>query len=115
MEIIFSLGQASVFDVLDALPDPPSYSAVRTVLRLLEEKGQLKHRKSGRKYIYLPTVAPAQARRSALTSLLNTFFDGSVELAVASLLDLKAKKLSDPDLDRLEHLIDEARERGKTS
>lgn len=112
MEIIYSRGEASAADVLEVLPDPPSYSAVRAMLRLLEEKGHLKHRKDGRKYIFVPTVNPAKARRSALKNLLQTFFDGSVEKAVASLLDLNSNKLTQEDLDRLSELIDNAREEG---
>ena len=112
MEIIYGRSKASAAEVLEALPDPPSYSAVRAMLRLLEEKGHLIHRKVGRKYIFFPTVNPAKARRSALKNLVQTFFDGSVEEAVASLLDLSAKNLSSEDLDRLTQLIDRARDEG---
>ncbi|MBU0753538.1 MAG: BlaI/MecI/CopY family transcriptional regulator [Planctomycetes bacterium] len=113
MEIIYSRGQASVADVKEAMEDPPGYSAVRAMMRLLEDKGHLKHKQVGRKYVFLPTVGPAKARRWALKNLLSTFFDGSIEQAVASLLDLDAKKLSEDDLDQLQKLIDQAREEGK--
>ncbi|MFH1999559.1 MAG: BlaI/MecI/CopY family transcriptional regulator, partial [Planctomycetota bacterium] len=113
MEIIYRSRQATAFEVLEAMPDPPSYSAVRALLCLLEEKGHLKHTKAGRKYIYSPTITTSMAKRSALRNLLNTFFNDSVEQAVASLLDLKTPKLSESDLDRLSNLIHEAREKGR--
>ena len=78
MEIIYSHGEASVSDVLEAMHDPPSYSAVRAMLRILEEKGHLRHKRDGRKYVYLPTVTPAKARRSAMRNLLQTFDNGSL-------------------------------------
>ena len=84
MDAIHQLGEASVGDVLDRLADPPSYSAVRTMLRLLEGKGYLKHRREGMKYVYRPTVAPEKARRSALEHLLATFFGGSAGAAAAA-------------------------------
>lgn len=115
MEILYRLGRASAAEVLDAMPDPPSYSAVRATLRLLEEKGEVKHAKDGRRYRYQPTTDPSRARRSALRNLLRTFFDGSVEHAVASLLDMKARTLSAEELERLSALIDEAKKEGKTS
>jgi predicted transcriptional regulator len=115
MEIIYSRGEASALEVLESLPDPPSYSAVRAMLRLLEEKGHLKHKQAGRKYIFAPTVATDKAGRSAILNLLNTFFDGSVEQAVASLLDMKAQKLSSTELDRLSKMIDRARKGRKGS
>lgn len=115
MEIIYSRGQASVADVLNDMPDPPSYSAVRALMRLLEEKGHLNHKQSGRKYIFYPTVTPAKARRFALKNLLNTFFDNSVEKAVASLLNLSGKELSKEEYDRLSELIEHARKEGEPS
>jgi BlaI family penicillinase repressor len=111
MDIVYRRGEASAAEVLEALPDPPSYSAVRALLRLLESKGHLRHREVGRKYVFAPTVSAARAKRSALGGVLRNFFDGSVEDAVASLLDLRAKELSDVDLDRLSGLIDKARRR----
>ena len=115
MEIIYNRGQASVAEVLAAIPSPPSYSAIRATLRLLEDKGHLTHKKEGRKYIFLPTMAPAKVRRSALKNLLHTFFDGSVENAVASLLDMSATELSQEELNRLAKLIDEAKKEGDRS
>jgi predicted transcriptional regulator len=110
MDILYQRGQAAAAEVLEELPDPPSYSAVRAMLRILEEKGHLKHKQQGNRYIYLPTVPRDRARRSALQRVLQTFFDGSTEQAVATLLDLSAPKLSDADLDRLANLIDEAKQ-----
>ena len=110
MDVIYARGQASVGEVLADLPDPPSYSAVRAMMNLLKDKGQLKHREVGRKYIYYPALPRDKARRTALKNLLHTFFDGSVEQAVASMLDLGEKHLSDLDLDRLSELIERARE-----
>lgn len=113
MEIVYARGEASVADVLAALPDPPSYSAVRAMLNLLEEKGRLRHREVGRKFVYLPTVPPEKARRSALKSLLQTFFGGSVTQAVASLIELDKDKLSAADLERLARLIEDAKKEGR--
>ena len=113
MEIVYRLGRATATDVLEALPDPPSYSAVRSTLRLLEEKGHLKHERKGRKYLFVPTVALNRAQRGALRNLLHTFFGGSIEQTVASLLDLEGDQLSPEDLDRLKALIDKAREEGR--
>ena len=113
MEIIYRKGDASVADVLRAMSDPPSYSAVRAIMNILEEKGQLKHREAGRKYIYSPRLTPEKARQSALQNILHTFFEGSVEQAVASLLDVHGDKLSDKDLKRLSILIERARKEGR--
>ena len=113
MEVVYRLGRASVADVLAALPDPPSYTSVRTMLRLLEEKGHLRHREEGRRFVYLPVVAAGTARRSALKNLLATFFNGSVEKAVASLIESEAGRLSEAELDRLAKLIDLARKEGR--
>jgi predicted transcriptional regulator len=113
MDAIHQLGEASVNDVLDRLPDPPSYSAVRTVMRLLEKKRYLKHRRDGMKYVYRPTEAPAEARRSALKHLLKTFFGGSAGDAVAAVLDLSGDRISREELDRLARLIEDARKEGR--
>ena len=88
---------------------PPGYSAVRAMLRLLEQKGHLRHEQKGKKYVYVPQVTRERARRSALRNLLTTFFDGSVEQTVTSLLDLNQDDLTDDDLERLSRLIDQAR------
>ena len=113
MDAIHQIGEASVADVLERIPDPPSYSAVRTMIRLLEEKGYLKHRREGMKYVYRPTEAPDKARRSALQHLLTTFFGGSAGDAVAAVLDLSGDQISPEELDRLARLIDDARKEGR--
>jgi predicted transcriptional regulator len=113
MDSIHELGEASVNDVLARLADPPSYSSVRTMMRLLEEKGYLKHRREGMKYVYRPTLAPEKARRSALQHLLKTFFGGSPGDAVAAVLDLSGDKIPAEQLDRLARLIEEARKEGR--
>ena len=110
MDVIYRLGQATAAEVLDRLPEPPSYSAVRTLLRILEEKGHVRHEHDGPRYVYLPTVPRESAKESALRHLLGTFFDNSAEAAVAALLDLRADGLSEAELDRLSRLIDQARQ-----
>ena len=112
MEIIYRRARATVADVLDALPDPPGYSSVRATLRILEEKGHLTHEKDGPRYVYSPVLPRNKASRSALKQLVRTFFDGSVERAVAALLDASDAKMSQEELDRLAELIDEARKEG---
>jgi BlaI family transcriptional regulator, penicillinase repressor len=109
MDILYQRGRASASEILAALPDPPSYSAVRAKLRVLEEKGHVRHEAESLHYVYLPTTARDTARRSALRHMLATFFDGSVEQTVAALLDLSAANLSEQDLDRIGHLIEDAR------
>ena len=113
MDIIYKKGSASVAEVMAALPDPPSYSAVRTILRILEEKGHLKHKEEGVKYIFSPTLVREKAERVALKRLLKTFFDGSTEQAVATLLDISSATLSKSQLDRLAQRIDQARKEGR--
>lgn len=112
MDIIYANKRATAADVLAALPDPPSYSAVRALLRILEEKGHLRHEQDGPRYIYLPTVPREEARSSALRHLVSTFFDGSAENAVAALIDLESANLDADDFDRLSDLIERAREDG---
>ncbi|MCY4120048.1 MAG: BlaI/MecI/CopY family transcriptional regulator [Acidobacteria bacterium] len=111
MDVVYRQGQATAADVLDALPDPPSYSAVRALLRVLEEKGHLRHQRDGARYVFLPTVPRETARRSALARVVQTFFGGSTEAAVAALIDQSS--LSDTDLDRLQDLIDRSRQEGR--
>ena len=113
MDIVYELGRASVAEVLARLPDPPSYSAVRAMLRVLEEKGHLRHNQDGPRYIYLATVPRDKARRSALKQLVQTFFDGSTEGAVAALLDMEASNLSPDELDRLAEMIEQAKQEGR--
>jgi BlaI family transcriptional regulator, penicillinase repressor len=113
MDIIYKRAQATATEVMENLPEPPGYSAVRAMLRLLEEKGYLKHQQDGLRYVYLPTVSREKARQSALKQMLQTFFDDSTEDAVATLLDISKSKLSKADLDRLSKLIDKARKEGR--
>ena len=112
MDILYRHGRASAAEIHAAMPDRPSYSAVRAKLRVLEEKGQVRHEEESLHYVYLPTVRRDTARRSALQHVLSTFFEGSVEQAVAALLDLSAARLSGNDLDRISKLIEEARKEG---
>jgi predicted transcriptional regulator len=107
MDVIYARGQATAAEVAETIPDPPSYSAVRALLRILEEKGHLRHEQQGLRYVFIPTVKRANARRSALKGLVKTFFDGSVEQTVAALLG--QQKLSPEELDRLAQMIDRAR------
>lgn len=113
MDIVFERSEATVADVLEALPDPPSYSAVRALMRILEEKGHLQHRKDGPRYVYLATVPHRQARDSAMRRVLRTFFGGSASRAVAALLDMEADNLSDDELQHLAGLVDDARKKGR--
>ena len=113
MEIVYALGQATAADVHERLPEPPSYSAVRALLRILEEKGHLKHETDGPRYIYLPTVERSAASQSALTQLVSTFFDGSTTQAVAALLDMSATRMSDDELEELSRRIEQARKEGR--
>lgn len=113
MDVIYRAGRASAAEVLDQLADPPSYSAVRALLRVLEEKGHLRHEEDGPRYVFMPTVPRERARASALRQVLHTFFDGSTEQAVAALLDLSSTKLSDAELDRLSKLIVDAKKEGR--
>ena len=112
VDILYANGRATAADVQAALPEPPSYSAVRAMLRILEEKGHVRHEQDGPRYVYVPTVARDNAKRSALRHVLQTFFGGSAEQAISALLDDGAAKLSDKELDRLEKLINQARQTG---
>ncbi len=113
MDVIYREGQATATEVLDAMPDPPSYSAVRAMLRVLENKGHLRHVPDGTRYVYRPTLTRDRAGKPALANVLETFFDGSTEKAVAALLDLSRSELSPDALDRLSELIDQARTEGR--
>jgi BlaI family penicillinase repressor len=112
LDILYERGQASAADVQAGLPEPPSYSAVRALLRILEEKGHVRHQQDGPRYVYVPTVARDNAKRSALRHVLKTFFDGSAEQAISALLDENSTTLSGEELDRLARLIDGARKSG---
>ena len=111
MEIIYANGRATASEVHQAMPDPPSYSTVRTLLRVLEEKGQLTHKNDGPRYVYFPCVSTEKAKRSAIEQLLRTFFDNSVTNAMATLLDMSSSDLSDADLKRLGQMIRQAKNR----
>lgn len=113
MDVIYARGRATVAEVLEQLPDPPTYSAVRALLRILEEKGHLRHEQDGPRYVFVPTVPAEKARESALRHLLRTFFDGSAEGAVAALLDLEASELSTEEFERLAERIERARKEGR--
>jgi len=111
MDIVYARGKASAGDVLDDLPDQPSRTTVRTLLRILEEKGFVKHTTEGREYIYRPTRPKAKAGRSAMNRVVDTFFDGSLGRAMANYLADPKANMSKDDLDRLSQLITEARKR----
>lgn len=111
MDVVFQLGEATAAEILDHLPDPPSNSAVRTLLSILEAKGHLTHRREGVRYIYMPTLAPDEAKQSVLSHLTDTFFGGSVPKVVAALLS--TNDLSGKELDELAQLIREAQKEGK--
>jgi BlaI family transcriptional regulator, penicillinase repressor len=113
MDFLYQRGKASVGEVMDGIPDPPGYSAVRATLRTLEQKGRVVHEEDGRAYVYKPTVRREAARRSALTHVLKTFFDNSAEQAVAALLELKGPKLTGAELDRVARLVDNAKKEGR--
>src|ERR1043166_8333588 len=112
MDAIYKLGQATAAEVLEDIPDPPSYSAVRAMLRLLEEKGHVRHEQDGPRYIFLPTINRDRARKTALKHVVRTFFDGSATDAVAALLDGDGQ-LSGSELDRLSVMIENARKEGR--
>jgi predicted transcriptional regulator len=112
VDALYKLGRASAAEVRAELPDPPSYSAVRALLRILEDKGHVRHEQDGPRYVYVPTVTRDSAKRSAMRHMLQTFFDGSASQAMSALLDVSSSRLSESELDRLEQLIDQARRQG---
>lgn len=113
MDVLYALQQATVADVRNELPDPPSYSAVRALMRILEQKGHLRHRRDGNRYVYSPTKPRRQAARSAARRLLDTFFDGSASRAMAAFLEAGDAKNDPAELERLAKLIDRARKEGR--
>ena len=113
MDVIYQLGEAAVGDVRERLPNPPSYSSVRTMIRHLEGKGLLKHRQDGARYVYWPVRSRESASRSALRHVLATFFGGSAPDAVAAILDVSAETLDQQDLKRIKQMIDQARKEGQ--
>jgi predicted transcriptional regulator len=113
MEILYQRGKASASEVREAMEDAPGYSAVRAMLRVLEEKGHVKHQEEGLKYVYVPVVARDKAKRSAVKHVLETFFAGSPEQIVAALLDVSAARLTREELDRMSDMIEKAKREGK--
>jgi predicted transcriptional regulator len=115
LDILYARGRATAAEIRAALPDPPTYSAVRALLRILEEKGHVRHDADGPRYVYTPTVPPRRARKSAVRHLVDTFFNGSPGDAVMALLDDGAKTLSPDEITRIEALIARARKGERTS
>ena len=113
MDALHQRGRATAAEIQAALPDPPGYSAVRALLRILEGKGHLKHRREGARYVYVPRVSQASARRSALKRVVATFFQGSVTQAMAALLETADTRLPDSELHQLRQLIEQARKEGR--
>lgn len=113
MDVLHAKGQATAAEVLAALPAPPGYSAVRALLRILEAKGHVKHRREGARYVYVPRTSPETARRSALDRLVSTFFQGSVAQAMAALLETADTELSETELNHLEKMIKQAKKEGR--
>lgn len=113
MDILHHRGEAGAAEVLEALPDPPGYSAVRALLRILEEKGHIRHRDEGGRYVYRPHVSREDARRGALQRVVNTFFQGSVTQTLAALLESADTELPETELRRLRQIIDKARKEGR--
>lgn len=110
MDVLIARGRASVSEIQAAIPDPPGYSAVRATLRIMEEKGHIRHEQQGASYVYLPKIAPERAKRSALRHVLDTFFNGSPEQVMAALLDSRP---SESELDRIAAMIEAARQKGR--
>lgn len=113
MEVVYRLGCATASEVRGELPDPPSYSAVRAMLRILEEKGHLEHAQDGIRHVYSPTVKHEDVRESAMRNVVQTFFAGSTAAAMAALLDSADERPSDEELDAFERMIQQAREAGR--
>jgi predicted transcriptional regulator len=113
MDILYRRERATAAEVLEDMEKPPTYSAVRALLRILEDEGHIKHVQDGPRYVYLPAVARKDARKNALTHLVTTFFDGSVEQAVATLVESSRSKLSKDELERLAQLIEKAKKEGR--
>lgn len=113
MDILYRRGRATAAEVLEDMTEPPSYSAVRALLRILEDEGHIKHVQDGPRYIYMPAVARSDARKSALSHVVTTFFDGSIEQVVATLVESSRSKLSKEELDRLAQLIEKAKKEGR--
>src|SRR5690349_24393310 len=113
IDILYQRGKSSAAEVREAMPNAPSYSAVRAMLRVLEEKGHVRHQAEGLKYVYVPTVTRDKAKRSAVKHLLDTFFSDSPEQVVAALLDVSSTQLTSEELDRMAQMIERAQKEGK--
>lgn len=113
MDIVYRRGQATAAEVMQRLPDPPSYSAVRALLRVLEDKGHLRHRQNGARYVFYPTRPRKKAARGALRHVIETFYDGSTEKVIAALLDMSGAHLSQEQLDELARAVERVREEGR--
>ena len=113
MDILYRRGKASASEVREAMPEAPSYSAVRAMLRVLEEKGHLRHEEHGLRYVYIPKVPRHVIRQSALKHLVDTFFEGSAGKAVAALLGKEGFRISEEELERISELIEQAKREGK--
>jgi BlaI family penicillinase repressor len=113
MDVLHARQSATAAEIRAALPDPPSYSTVRALLRILEDKSHIKHRQDGARYVYLPCESQATASRSALKRLVSTFFQGSATQAMAALLETADTRLSDAELDKLQELIKQAKKEGR--
>jgi BlaI family penicillinase repressor len=113
MDFLFRTSRATAAEVMEGLSDAPSYSAVRALLRILEQKGHIRHEEEGRAYVYMPLVRRDAARQTALTHLLKTFFDNSAEQAVAALLAIKGEKMSGAELERMSKMIEKAKTEGR--
>src|SRR6476646_4752603 len=109
VDILYRRGRATASEVMGDLPGEPSYSTVRTQLRVLEDKGHVRHEEDGMRYVYVPATPRRAARKSALRHLVDTFFDGSAEQTVAALLGGEASRLSDAELRRIVELVEKAR------
>ena len=112
MDILYRLGTATAAEIRTHLPEAPSYSTVRALLRILEEKGHLKHHYDGPRYVFTPVVSRPAAQKSALRQMVRTFFDGSATQAVAALLDMSARELTEEELDKLGKLVEQAKREG---
>ena len=113
MDILYQRGRASASEVREAMPDAPGYSAVRAMLRVLEDKGHVKHQAEGLKYVYAPTAPREKAKRSAVKHLIETFFKDSPDQVVAALLDVSSRRLTNEELDRMAQMIEKAKQEGR--
>jgi predicted transcriptional regulator len=113
MDVIFKKGAATAAEVREAMPDPPSYSSVRALLRILEDKGLLKHKQQGPRYLYQPTIRRDKAKASALKHLMHTFFDNSIEEVVAALMDMSGSDMSEEEYEQLSRMIERAKKESK--